>query len=123
MGIASKANWSDRTGQMTRRRRRAARRIHAVALPSAFAAAVIAAVLQTDPVAAQTSENECVQRAEAVKTEVVRRFGGDDPNYGFFRRADQASELCRSGQIGKALGIIAALRADIRGYRSQQFDG
>ncbi len=108
---------------MTRRRRRAARRIHAVALPSAFAAAVIAAVLQTDPVAAQTSENECVQRAEAVKTEVVRRFGGDDPNYGFFRRADQASELCRSGQIGKALGIIAALRADIRGYRRQLFDG
>ena len=107
---------------MTKRRQQAIDSQAAITRSGPFVAAVLAALLQSAPAMAQISESECVQRAEAIKTAVVRAFGGDDITYGFFRRADQASELCREGQIQRALDIVAALKADMRGYRSENRD-
>ncbi len=112
----SKPTRPERTSQVTRSRPPAAR------LPGALIAVAIAVLLQSVALAAESSESDCVMRAEAVKTAVVRAFGGDDVNYGFFRRADQASALCRGGRIGEALGLIAALKADLRGYRNELFE-
>lgn len=105
-----------------RRRRPSSHSRSAVGLPAVLAAAAVITPLLAAPAAAQTSEGDCIRRAEATKTSVMRIFGGDNVNYGFFRRADRAIELCRSGQIGKALDIVAALKADIRGARNELFE-
>lgn len=108
--------------RMPKLRTHAIRRGPAARLPGALCALFIAGLLHVAPSSAQTSENACIQRAEAIKATVIRTFGGDNVNYGFFRRADRASQLCRDGRIGKALDIIAALKADIRGHRNELFE-
>lgn len=105
-----------------KRRQRSRRLDPALSRSALLAVAVIIALAQSTPAAAQTSEAACVQHAEAIKTAVIRMFGGDNVNYGFFRRADRASELCRGGQIGKALDIVAALKSDLRAYRNELFE-
>ena len=108
---------------MTTRRQRASGPQAAKALTGPLVAVALAAVLQSPPAAAaQTSESACVQRAEGIKTAVIRMFGGDNVNYGFFRRADRASELCRSGEIDRALDMVAALRSDMRALRNELFE-
>jgi len=68
------------------------------------------------------SQSECLRRVQAARTAVMRQNGGDDVNFNFFKRADAAEALCRTGRTGEAASVVAAIKSDLRGLWKERFD-